>query len=109
MAKPKRRTTQEQQSLLEQYESANLSQKVFCERHELSLSTFHAKRQQLRRINETTHSGFVQAEIVETRTHYQASQTPITTMTLSVNHNIELSVPTGTPASYLAELIGALT
>ena len=71
--------------MLEQYESANLSQKVFCERHELSLSTFHAKRQQLRRINETTHSGFVQAEIVETRIHYQASQPLIATMTLSVN------------------------
>lgn len=82
-------------------------QKVFCERHGLSLSTFHAKRQQLRRINGTTHSGFVQAEIVETKTHYQAAQIPVANMTLSVNH-IELSVPQGTPVAYLAELIGSL-
>ncbi|MBD1578040.1 IS66 family insertion sequence element accessory protein TnpB [Vibrio sp. S11_S32] len=102
-----RHTNQEWQSLLEQYESAHLSQKVFCERHGLSLSTFHAKRQQLRRINGTTHSGFVQAEIVETKTHYQAAQIPVANMTLSVNH-IELSVPQGTPVAYLAELIGAL-
>lgn len=43
----KRRSDQELQSLLEQYESSQLSQRVFCERHELSLSTFYAKRQQL--------------------------------------------------------------
>lgn len=107
MAKPKRRTTQEWQSLLEQYESAHLPQKAFCKRHGLSLSTFHAKRQQLR-TKEANHSSFVKAEIVETRTHYQVSQTPVANMKLSVNH-IELSVPQGTPAAYLAELIGALT
>lgn len=108
MAKPKRRTTQEWQSLLEQYESAHLPQKVFCERHGVSLSTFHAKRQQLGRTEETNHSSFVKAEIVETRTHYQAAQTPAANMTLSINH-IDLSVPQGTPVAYLAELIGALT
>jgi len=102
-----RRTNQEWQSLLEQYESAHLSQKVFCERHGMSLATFHAKRQQLRQTEETNHSSFVQAEIVEIRTHYQAAQIPVANITLSVNH-IELSVPQGTPVAYLAELIGAL-
>lgn len=101
-----RHTNQEWLSLLEQYESAHLSQKVFCERHGLSLSTFHAKRQQLR-TEETNHSSFVKAEIVETKTHYQAAQIPVANMTLSVNH-IQLSVPQGTPVAYLAELIGAL-
>ncbi|WP_415679761.1 IS66 family insertion sequence element accessory protein TnpA, partial [Vibrio ordalii] len=35
------------QTLFEQYQSSQLSQRVFCERHSLSLSTFYAKRQQL--------------------------------------------------------------
>ncbi|WP_415679700.1 IS66 family insertion sequence element accessory protein TnpA, partial [Vibrio ordalii] len=43
----KRRTNQEWQILFEQYQSSQLSQRVFCERHSLSLSTFYAKRQQL--------------------------------------------------------------
>ncbi|WP_445286002.1 IS66 family insertion sequence element accessory protein TnpA, partial [Vibrio sp. V04_P4A5T148] len=43
----KRRTDQEWENLFEQYESSQLSQRVFCERHSLSLSTFYAKRQQL--------------------------------------------------------------
>jgi hypothetical protein len=41
----KRRTDQEWKNLFEQYESSQLSQRVFCERHSLSLSTFYAKRQ----------------------------------------------------------------
>ncbi|NAW90774.1 IS66 family insertion sequence element accessory protein TnpA, partial [Vibrio sp. V24_P1S3T111] len=36
----KRRTDQEWENLFEQYESSQLSQRVFCERHSLSLSTF---------------------------------------------------------------------
>ncbi|MDF9401862.1 IS66 family insertion sequence hypothetical protein, partial [Vibrio sp. 1180_3] len=43
----KRRTDQEWQTLFEQYQSSHLSQRVFCERNGLSLSTFYAKRQQL--------------------------------------------------------------
>ncbi len=40
----KRRTDQEWKNLFEQYESSQLSHRVFCERHSLSLSTFYAKR-----------------------------------------------------------------
>ncbi len=43
----KRRTDQEWLTLFEKCESSQLSQRVFCERHALSLSTFYAKRQQL--------------------------------------------------------------
>ncbi|MBF4252792.1 IS66 family insertion sequence hypothetical protein, partial [Vibrio anguillarum] len=43
----KRRTNKEWQTLFEKYQSSHLSQRVFCERNELSLSTFYAKRQQL--------------------------------------------------------------
>ncbi len=43
----KRRNDQEWKNLFEQYESSQLSQRVFCERHALSVSTFYAKRQQL--------------------------------------------------------------
>nr|WP_305849179.1 hypothetical protein [Providencia sp. M-27] len=40
----KRRTNQEWRTLFEHYESSQLSQRLFCERNGLSLSTFYAKR-----------------------------------------------------------------
>ncbi|MGY5615257.1 IS66 family insertion sequence element accessory protein TnpA, partial [Vibrio brasiliensis] len=46
----KRRTNQEWRTLFEHYESRQLSQRLFCERNGLSLSTFYAKRQQLKHI-----------------------------------------------------------
>ncbi|MFA0648377.1 IS66 family insertion sequence element accessory protein TnpB, partial [Vibrio cyclitrophicus] len=51
--------------------------------------------------------GFVKAEIVEKTTKYQA-QIATANMTLLIN-DVELSIPQGTPAAYLAELIGALS
>lgn len=39
----KRCTDQEWQTLFEKYQSSDLSQRVFCERNRLSLSTFYAK------------------------------------------------------------------
>ncbi len=101
----KRRTNKEWQVLIEQSESSSLSKLAFCKLNGLSPSAFYAKRQQL---NETVMSqGFVRAEVVEKTTKYQA-QIPTANMTLLVN-DVELSIPQGTPASYLAELIGALS
>ncbi|WP_217520102.1 IS66 family insertion sequence element accessory protein TnpA [Vibrio metschnikovii] len=104
----KRRTNQEWQTLFEQYESSQLSHRVFCERHSLSLSTFYAKRQQLQCFGQSQTGGFIKAEVVEKTTRYQVTQTPVANMTLFIN-DAELSIPQGTPASYLAELIGALS
>ncbi len=50
---------------------------------------------------------FVRAEVVEKTTKYQA-QIAAANMTLLVN-DVELSIPQGTPAPYIAELIGALS
>ena len=103
----KRRTNLEWQSLFEQYESSSVTQRAFCEEHGLSLSTFFAKRRQLQTANQSESVGFVRAEIVEKTTKYQAS-IATANMTLLVN-DVELSIPQGTPATYLAELIGALS
>ena len=104
----KRLTNKEWQTLFEKYQSSHLSQRVFCERNELSLSTFYAKRQQLQTTESANISGFVKAKVIEKTTRYQVTQTPIANMTLFIN-DAELSIPQGTPASYLAELIGALS
>ena len=104
----KRRTNQEWQTLFEQYQSSHLSQRVFCERNGLSLSTFYAKRQQLQTTESANISGFVKAEVIEKTTRYQVTQTPVANMTLSIN-DVELSIPQGTPVAYLAELIGVLS
>ncbi|MEZ8986632.1 MULTISPECIES: IS66 family insertion sequence element accessory protein TnpA [Vibrio] len=105
MAKP--RTNLEWQTLFEQYKSSNITQRAFYEQHRLSLSTFFAKRRQLQTANQSESVGFVRAEIVEKTTKYQA-QIATANMTLLVN-DVELSIPQGTPATYLAELIGALS
>ena len=101
----KRRTDQEWQSLIEQSVSSSLSTLAFCKLNELNPSTFYAKRQQLS--NTGASEGFVKAEVVEKTTRYQV-QVATANMTLFVN-NIELRIPQGTPANYLAELIGALS
>ncbi|MDW2143623.1 IS66 family insertion sequence element accessory protein TnpB, partial [Vibrio sp. 1833] len=44
---------------------SQLSQRLFCERNVLSLSTFYAKRQQLKHIEKLNAVGFVKAEVVE--------------------------------------------
>ncbi|EOX4792236.1 IS66 family insertion sequence element accessory protein TnpB, partial [Vibrio alginolyticus] len=73
--------------------------------NELNPSTFYAKRQQLKKADVS--QGFVRAEVVEKTTKYQA-QIATANMTLLIN-DVELSIPQGTPAAYLAELIGALS
>lgn len=46
----KRRTDQKWRTLFEQFESSQLSKRVFCERTWIGLSTFYDKHQQLTRI-----------------------------------------------------------
>ena len=100
-----RHTNQEWQTLIEQSESSSLSTLAFCKLNELNPSTFYAKRQQLKKADVS--QGFVRAEVVEKTTKYQA-QIATANMTLLIN-DVELSIPQGTPAAYLAELIGALS
>ncbi|WP_025740531.1 IS66 family insertion sequence element accessory protein TnpA [Salinivibrio socompensis] len=102
----KRRTNQEWQTLIEQSESSSLSILAFCKLKEINPSTFYAKRQQLN--NTGASQGFVRAEVVEKTTKYQSVQTKTANMTLLIK-GVELSIPQGTPAAYLAELIGALS
>ncbi|CAM4393101.1 IS66 family insertion sequence element accessory protein TnpA [Vibrio agarivorans] len=101
----KRRTNQEWKMLIEQSESSSLSILAFCKLNELNPSTFYAKRQQLNKTDVSL--GFVRAEVVEKTTRYQ-TQSATAHMTLLIN-DVELSIPQGTPAAYLAELIGALS
>ncbi|CAH7356067.1 transposase [Vibrio chagasii] len=77
---------------------------MFCKLKGSNPSTFYAKRQQLNKVGA---QGFVKAEVVEKTTQYQA-QIATANMTLLVN-DVELSIPQGTPAAYLAELIGTLS
>ena len=101
----KRHTNQEWQTLIEQSESSSLSTLAFCKLNELNPLTFYAKRLQLKKADVS--QGFVRAEVVEKTTKYQA-QIATANMTLLIN-DVELSIPQGTPAAYLAELIGALS
>lgn len=48
--------------------------------------------------------GFVKTEVVEKTTKYQATHIAVANMTLLIN-DVELSIPQGTPAAYLEELI----
>ena len=101
-----RLTNQEWKILIDQSESSSLSKLQFCKLNGPSPSTCYAKRHQLK--EPVTSQGFIQAEMVEDATKYRVSQTRTTNMTLFVN-DIELSILRGTPATYVAELIGALS
>lgn len=105
-----RRSDQEWLAIFQRYENSSLTQREFCRQNKLSTSTFFAKRRLLELSSEKQHqSGFIRAEVVEqTTTHYQMAKPVAANMTLSFN-DVELSIPPGTPAEYLAELIGALS
>lgn len=49
----------------------------------------------------------MRAQITERTMQYHAAQPPVANMALSIG-DMELSIPQGTPAIYLAELIEAL-
>ncbi len=71
----KRRTNQEWRTLFERYESSQLSQRLFCERNGLSLSTFYAKRQQLKHIEKPNTVGFNAAtHVLAGRNTYTATR-----------------------------------
>ncbi|KHT64587.1 transposase [Photobacterium sp. ZSDE20] len=103
-----RRSDQEWLAIFRQFENSSLTQREFCRRHDISTSTFFAKRRLLECGGGSQQSGFIRAEVVEQTTHYQVAKPIASNMTLSIN-DIELSIPQGTPASYVAELIGALS
>ena len=101
-----RRSSQEWLTLIEQSETSSLSTLAFCKLNGVSTSTFYAKRQKLKETPTTP--GFIRAEVVEKTASYQMPHVSASNMTLFVN-GAELSIPQGTPANYLAELIGALS
>jgi methyltransferase-like protein len=94
----------EWRQLIDEFESSQLTQVAFCKLHNLSESTFYAKRSNLKSTREP--ASFVKAEIVETKTHYQARSQAQETMVLSI-HGVTLALPVSTPASYVAELMRA--
>ncbi|MCQ1061421.1 IS66 family insertion sequence element accessory protein TnpA [Photobacterium sp. DNB23_23_1] len=103
-----RRSNQEWLAIFRQFENSSLTQREFCRRHDISTSTFFAKRRLLECDSGSQQGGFIRAEVVEQTTHYQVANPIASNMTLSVN-DIELSIPQGTPAAYVAELIGSLS
>ncbi|HHY0446323.1 TPA: IS66 family insertion sequence element accessory protein TnpA [Vibrio parahaemolyticus] len=103
----KKRTEQELRTLLKQYQTSGLTQRAFCEQQSISLSTFLAKRQQYSQVCADDFPGFIQAQVTQTTQLEVMAETP-SEMTLLVNGR-KLRLPSGTPASYVAELIGALS
>jgi hypothetical protein len=103
----KLRSDQEWLEIFKKYESSTLTQREFCQKNKISSSTFFMKRRLLKCSGESNQSGFVRAEITE-HSRYQVINPVAANMTLMFN-NVELSIPQGTPPSYLAELIGALS
>jgi transposase-like protein len=104
----RRRSDQEWLEIFQQYESSSLNQREFCRQNQLSPSTFFSKRRSLELTRGNPKSGFVRAEVIEQTTRYQVTSSATENMTLCFN-DVELSIPQGTPADYLAELIGALS
>jgi len=102
-----RRSNQEWKTLLQQCEESSLTIKEFCRQNNLATSAFYTKRQQLNVVNVRRGNAFAHAQITERTMQYQVPQPPVANMALSIG-DIELSIPQGTSAIYLAELIEAL-
>lgn len=114
----KRRSCQQWQAIFQQYDSSTLTKKAFCQKNNIPLSTFFVKRRQhLTSINipaqKEHQSPFIRAEVISQRIFHPINDAKTATqsiqnMTLSLR-NIELSIPADTSATYLAELINALS
>ncbi|MEZ8579181.1 IS66 family insertion sequence element accessory protein TnpB [Vibrio splendidus] len=102
-----RRSEQEWQTLIQQCEESTLSTKEFCRQNQLTTSTFYAKRKHMNVDEPQQSGGFIRAKTTERVAQYQEPSAPVAHMTLTIN-DVELSLPQGTPAVYLAELIRAL-
>lgn len=103
------RTQQQWLALLAQYDPSLHTQKTFCKAHKISLSSFHAQRKKLSIASQASKaSGFIKAKII---THTP----PVTTTAVSSEQVFTLwlskgkvTLPSTTPASYLASLVEAL-
>lgn len=104
----RRRSDQEWLEIFQQYENSSLNQREFCRQNQLSPSTFFSKRRSLELTRGNPKSGFVRAEVVEQTTRYQVTAPVSADMTLTFN-DVELSIPSNTPAGYLAQLIRELS
>lgn len=67
---------------------------------------FYSKHQQVKHIERPITVGSVKAEAVEKTTTYQATRILVANITLLLNE-VELSILHGTPATYVAKLIGS--
>lgn len=102
-----RRSNQEWRNVPQQCEESSLTIKEFCRQNNLAISAFYTKRQQLSVFSEQQGSSFVHAQITEHKIQYHVTTPPVANMALNIG-DMALSIPQGTPAIYLADLIEAL-
>ena len=102
-----RRTSAQWAELCAQYTASGLSQQAFCQLNGIALSTFKAHWQSFRQQQEP--SAFVQAHILpSTEPQEEGIPSHNEAMMEMTMGGVTLSIPTMTPADYVATLLKAL-
>lgn len=100
-----RRGAAERQRLLDQYERSGLSQKAFCARHGVALSTLQYWRRRAREAGQEPAPSFVEvAQIAGTARSLSGGAMVV----IELAGGVRLEVPAGTDAQWLSGLLRAV-
>jgi hypothetical protein len=99
---------EEWKQLVSEYEHDGLTQKEFCEKHDVSLSTFqywrYKQAKTASKFDVNSRAAFVPIEVVAS----PAPKAPDGTVEASLRSGVTVRFPVGTDTQYVAELLAAL-
>jgi transposase len=100
-----RRGVAERRQLLDRYERSGLSQKAFCQRHGVALSTLQYWRRRARGTDQEPTPSFVEIPQVSGMARALSSEGAVI---IEVPGGVRFEVPTGTDAQWLSGLLRAM-
>ena len=100
-----RRGVAERRQLLDRYERSGLSQKAFCQRHGVALSTLQYWRRRARDTDQEPTPSFVEMPQVSGMARALSSEAAVI---IELPGGVRFEVPTGTDAQWLSGLLRAV-
>lgn len=91
--------------MLDRYECSGLSQKAFCQRHSVALSTLQYWRRHARDTDQEPTPSFVEIPQVSGMARALSSEAAVF---IELSGGVRLEVPTGTDAQWLSGLVRAM-
>ena len=100
-----KRGVAERRQLLDRYERSDLSQKSFCQRHGIALSTLQYWRRRARDTDQEPTPSFVEIPQVSGMARALSSEAAVV---IELPGGVRFEVPTGTDAQWLGGLLRAM-